>query len=200
MWLFPNRVSLANNTVSPRLKCCLLRREQLRMRQDKKKQQDFIGAFLHSSKTCLPKCCHGPANHDAVVLASKVIIKTTQPPRLWKVPPFLCDYTEVTSCGSSSSWSNKIHWRGIYFTSSSPKSTRHSLTSSWSASCPLSTYHFMGGWITNSLKHIKVLRPVDKQCLQSIRWSWSTEKGAFRYYEQNECTSFWIYGEWRQSK
>lgn len=167
MWLFPNRVSLANNTVSLRLKCCLLRREQLRMRQDKKKQQGFIGAFLHSSKTCLPKCCHGPANHDAVVLASKVIIK---------VPPFFCDYTEVTSRGSSSSWSNKIHRRGIYFAASTPKCTQHSLTSSWSASCPLSTDQFMGGWITKSLKDIKALRPVDKQCLQSIQRSWSKEK------------------------
>lgn len=55
------------------------------MRQDKKKQQDFIGALLHSSKTCLPKCCHDPAKHDAVVLASKVIIETgsyTQTPCL----------------------------------------------------------------------------------------------------------------------
>ncbi len=95
------------------------------MRQDKKKQQGFIGALLHISMTCLPKCCHGPANHDAVVLASKVIIKTRssiQPPCLSKVLPFPCDSTEVTlSVVALLQADQKTMERDLFYASAIPK-------------------------------------------------------------------------------
>lgn len=56
-------------------KCYPLRTEELRMRQDKKKKQGPIGAILYSCMTCLQKFCHSPANHDGIVVASKLIVK-----------------------------------------------------------------------------------------------------------------------------
>lgn len=157
-------------------KCYLLRREQLRMRQDKKKQWGFIGGILHSSKTCLPKCCHSPANHVAIVLVPKVITKTrssTQTLFGKGASVFLrFNWSYHFSCGSSSSWSNNmILWRGIYFSSST---TQYS-TSSRSAWPHVCWTHFIGCWIRNRGpnldKGLKDSKGTDnKQCLKCTKW------------------------------